>query len=908
MGNKNDTTTGLKGRKFGSSSDGLDSASIGFSDDRAQTTANELLDKLSKKNRYDLVIKDVIKWVHKSIRLEEVLENSVDGLIKNIDKVNSVGIYMIEENVAVLKSQRGFSGRYIEKAGRIPYPKGLTWRTILDGKPIYCSDVDKDILLGYAGRELGIKSYLSMPIHFQAKVVGVTSINSCQKNAFDEEDLKLLEVIAQQLEIAVHNAKQAEALRSSEEKFRNLVEQTNDWVWEVDKNGAFIYVSPQVYEIIGYRPEEVIGKTTFDFMASNEASRFNEVVGSFIEKNAAFTRLEKTLIHKNGYSIVVETSGSPVFDSQGVLQGYRGIARDITERKDREEELRVLNYITKAMNQSVNLEEIYDVALDKITELGYVELACIYLVDEVKGEAVMQAQRNFPSAYAENVARIPYPNGLTWKVIRTGEIVNIRNARDDSGVERFEWGPGLRSMLGIPVAIEGKTAGVIWLFSYEGKDFTKPEEELLTSIGSQIAIAIAKANLYRELSKKKRYEEIIGAVTRSVHQSLDLQKVIDSAVAEISKNIESAENVGIYLVEDDEAVLRAYSGFHDGFVKHVNRITYPKGFIWRTIIDGKPIYCPDVDQDTAIGPAGREAGTKSYVSMPIYFDGKTIGAIGISSFLKKNAFTDVELKLLEIVAQQIELAISNAAHAEALRESNLLLEAKVLERTRELTKTNTELRKEITKRKKVEKQLISSLRDKEVLLKEVFHRVKNNLQVVSSLLELQSECIEDEKVVRMLAETQDRIISMAFIHEQLYESSDMATLNFEEYISTLVSNFVDSYGISTKDIRINTDICKTELGIDRAIPCGLLINEILSNSLKYAFPDKRGEISIKMSTDDQNYTLRIQDNGIGLPVNFDIKKSETLGFQLIMALIQQLGGSSTIGTQAGTEFAIVFPK
>ncbi len=908
MGDKDEMTTGSKDEKFASSSHIHDSPSMGFTDDQAQITAHELLNRLSKKNRYELVIKDVIKCVHKSIRLEEVLENSVDGLIKNIDKVDSVGIYIIEGNVAVLKSQRGLSDRYIEKAGRIPRPKGLTWKTILDGKPIYCPDVDKDILLGYAGRESGIKSYLSMPIYSQAKVVGVTSINSCKKNAFGEEDLKLLEVIAQQLEIAVHNAKQAEALWSSEEKFRNLVEQTNDWVWEVDKDKAFVYVSPQVYEIIGYRPEEVIGKTTFDFMTSDEAKRFNEVVGSFIETNAAFIRLEKTLIHKNGFPIVLETSGSPVFDGHGVLQGYRGIARDITERKNREEELRILNYITKAMNQSINLEEIYDVALDKIIELGYVDLACIYLVDDVKGEAVIQAQRNFPSGYVESAGRIPCSRGLTWKVIETGEIVNIKNARGDAGVERFEWELGLRSMLGIPVAIEGKTAGVIWLISYEEKVFTKSEEELLTSIGSQIAIAIAKANLYRELSKKKRYEEIISAVTRSVHQTLDLQKVIESAVVEISKNIESAENVGIYLVEEDEAVLRSYSGFHDEFIKQVNRIPYPKGFIWRTIIDGKPIYCPDVDQDTVIGPKGRKAGTKSYVSMPIYFEGKTIGAIGISSFLKKSAFTEVELKLLEIVAQQIELAINNAAQAEALRESNLLLEAKVSERTKELTKTNTELRTEITKRKKVERQLKSSLKDKEVLLKEVYHRVKNNLQVISSLLELQSDFIEDEKVVKMLAETQDRIISMAFIHEQLYESNDMATLDFDEYITTLVSNFVDSYGISTKDIKISTNICKTELSIDRAIPCGLLINEILSNCLKHAFPDKRGEISIKTSTDARNCTLRIKDNGIGLPENFDIKKSETLGFQLITALIQQLGGYIAVAAQPGTEFKIVFPK
>src|SRR3990172_8957812 len=131
-----------------------------------------------------------------------------------------------------------------------------------------------------------------------------------------------------------------EILRESEEKFRHLVEQLNDWVWEVDQNGVFTYINPKVRDVMGYEPEEILGKTTFDFMPSDEAKRFAEVLNSFISMQKPFTRLEKTLIHKDDHAVVLETSGSPVFVSQGVLQGYRGIARDITERKRTEEALR----------------------------------------------------------------------------------------------------------------------------------------------------------------------------------------------------------------------------------------------------------------------------------------------------------------------------------------------------------------------------------------------------------------------------------------------------------------------------------------------------------------------------------------------------------------------------------------
>jgi len=167
------------------------------------------------------------------------------------------------------------------------------------------------------------------------------------QKAKDELEIKVEERIVElrkaneQLLAEFKERKQMEEiLRESEEKFRHLVEQLNDWVWEVDQNGVFTYINPKVRDVMGYEPEEILGKTTFDFMPSDEAKRFAEVLNSFISMQKPFTRLEKTLIHKDDHAVVLETSGSPVFDSQGVLQGYRGIARDITERKRVETELK----------------------------------------------------------------------------------------------------------------------------------------------------------------------------------------------------------------------------------------------------------------------------------------------------------------------------------------------------------------------------------------------------------------------------------------------------------------------------------------------------------------------------------------------------------------------------------------
>jgi PAS domain S-box-containing protein len=361
----------------------------------AEEALKESLAQLSKKSRYESSISTVTRSVHQSLNLEDVLENAVDAMSKNVGGAENVGIWLVEGEEAVIKAFRGFPDWFIREVSRIPYPKGATWRTIIEGKPTYSPDAEKDNILGPAGIKLGTKSYLSMPIHFAGTTVGVININSFEKNTFDEEELKLLEIVAQQIESAINNAKQAEALKKSEEALRESLAQ---------------------------------------------------------------------------------------------------------------------------------------------------------------------------------------------------------------------------------------------------------------------------------LSKKNRYETIISTVIRSIHQSTNLQDVIDNAVQAIMENIDRADSVAIYFVEGEEAVMKAQKGYSEWYLERVGRIPYPKGYAWKVIMDEQPRYCADVDEDTVIGPAGREFGIKSYLSMPIQFEGKTIGVINVNSF-ERNAFDEDELKLLEIVREQITVALGNTRQRGALQEA-----------------------------------------------------------------------------------------------------------------------------------------------------------------------------------------------------------------------------------------------
>jgi two-component sensor histidine kinase len=244
------------------------------------------------------------------------------------------------------------------------------------------------------------------------------------------------------------------------------------------------------------------------------------------------------------------------------------------------------------------------------------------------------------------------------------------------------------------------------------------------------------------------------------------------------------------------------------------------------------------------------------------------------------------------------------------------LEAHVASRTAQLVAANRELEREVTDRKLAEagrntalEQIKASLNEKEVLLKEIHHRVKNNMQVITSLLSLQSKTIQDGQALGVFQDSQNRVKSMALIHETLYQSKDLSRINFAEYLQKLVAHVSRSYRIRPDAVKINVNVDKVSLPIDTAVPCGLIINELASNSLKYAFPEgARGEINITFGHDDAHYVLCVSDTGIGLPADFDPDKDKSLGMKLVHMLTAQLGGEIECGNGVGTTFEITFPE
>ena len=222
----------------------------------------------------------------------------------------------------------------------------------------------------------------------------------------------------------------------------------------------------------------------------------------------------------------------------------------------------------------------------------------------------------------------------------------------------------------------------------------------------------------------------------------------------------------------------------------------------------------------------------------------------------------------------------------------------------------TAILRDISKRKETEEQLQASLEEKEVLLKEVHHRVKNNLQIISSLLNLQSRHTEDPKALEVIKESQNRVKSIALVHESLYRSSDLSRVDFGPYISEIASNLFRSYG-NSRSVDLVVETNGILLGIDTAIPCGLMVNELLSNSMKHGLPrTAKGKIQVELSSIDQNNQLQlsVRDNGPGLPSNSNLLETKTLGLRLVMNLANQLGGNVEVHNDDGAVFTITFNR
>jgi two-component sensor histidine kinase/FixJ family two-component response regulator len=314
---------------------------------------------------------------------------------------------------------------------------------------------------------------------------------------------------------------------------------------------------------------------------------------------------------------------------------------------------------------------------------------------------------------------------------------------------------------------------------------------------------------------------------------------------------------------------------------------------------------------------------KNYPDIPVIMftdsGSEEIAVEGMKAGLSDYVLKSHPTRLVISVQESLEKARLRRAHREAeaaLKQAKDTLERTVEERTAELNALTAELRVDIAQRQQIEQELRNSqarlqatLQEKEVLLAEVYHRIKNNLQIISSLLDLQADTVSDPQVRALFEDSQQRIQAVALLHESLSQANNIARIPAAQYIHRLSTQVFQAYAPPGDRITLSIQADPIWIAVQHAVPCGLLVNELLSNSLKYAFPgDQGGEITIALrATAEGQMVLIVRDTGIGFPADVDFRHTHSLGLQLVCLLTGQLGGTIELERASGTQWTLQFP-
>ncbi|HIG56155.1 MAG TPA: PAS domain S-box protein [Candidatus Latescibacteria bacterium] len=423
--------------------------------------------------------------------------------------------------------------------------------------------------------------------------------------------------------------------------------------------------------------------------------------------------------------------------------------------------------------------------------------------------------------------------------------------------------------------------------------------------GEGMALMVA----IRDISERKEVERAHGRrlMLAHVHRTIlemerveDFSKVVELFSRELRALGSEFDALGVNTIDEQAGVLISYTIYSgDKALMVHNPLGHPTNQellkYWRRQEVWERV--PDAAFEKATRDYG-EAGYRPEVVIDAPFEQGTL-ALGLQGVLGDN---DELIELLQACCPLLSLGYSRSRDLGLRRRAEEELEERVVERT-------GALEREIAERLVAEEALKVSLREKELLLKEIHHRVKNNMQVVSSLLDLQASQLDDPVVLDMFRDAQNRVRTMVLVHEKLYQTDNLARIDMADYIAELVTDLMDSYEREANSVDLTIDVEQVALDVDLAVPCGLILNELVSNAFKHGFPvGRKGEVRIVLKGDaDGELVLKVADDGAGMSADLDLAKTKSLGLKLVQVLVVQIRGRLEVQREGGCAFVIHFP-
>jgi|GEM_PF-798872 len=703
---------------------------------------------------------------------------------------------------------------------------------------------------------LGIKAVYTVGFTCTEGIYGGLAILS--KNDTWPAKTKLIETIVSQSTVALQRIFAESNLIQNEKLYRSLVNTSPDGIILFDLNGVPITANKKSYEIFGVPFESdfnMKSKNIIDFISPKDRDRLRENITSLIHGRKFYNEIYLAQ-HIDGTEFPIEVNSSILFDTGEKPYAQISIIRDITQRKIAEEKEKTYNQHISTLMKSAT---------------RFVELAPDGIIW---------------SAIAENLSQL-----TSSKFI----IVDSYNKDiNELRTEVFYTDPKTKNQ--VLKLLGRKVVGIAF----------NPNDSVLSELKSKTIVKIS-GGIYEYAGK---------TIPRSICNTLEKIFKIGSIYGMgFSMNNEIFGSASLVLKEgeviEDENILKTY--MHQVSIVLQRRqaeIELKRSEEkYRTIFENAPLGIMTADRFgniIEINPTLLQLlGSKSVE------DTRNINIMGFQPL--------IDAGFVDAFQQCIKTGNAVISHGKYTSKSNKTFDARIyakpLQDTDDKVSGVQVIVEDITEEKHAERKIKAALDEKEVLLREIHHRVKNNMQIIISLINMQLQESNDPLIIRQFRELQQRVRTMSIIHEDLYISEDLSKINFGNYLQKLANNLLQIYPHNF-EIDLKFDISKVHLGIDAAIPCGLIVNELMSNSFKHAFPEewisengkKKHQVIIEFKSKGNKCFLAVGDNGIGMPSLKEAQKKNTLGLVLVEVLVNQLRGTLKMNSDNGARYEIEFGR
>ena len=761
------------------------------------------------------------------------------------------------------------------------------------------------------------RSLSSIPLKEGEKLVGILNIYSSKPNFFVEEEIDLVKEMGLDISFALtsmeteNNKKLTEkALQKSEKNYRELVDNSLVGIYKTNLDGEILFANDSMAKILHYETVVELKKVNVKNIYKGDLDR-NQFINK-LQKAHNIPDYELELIGKDGQTVDVLVSAH--------LDGdvLTGMFMDITDRKQSEERfssifesdpdyIMLLGLDGAILDVNATAEQVNGSSKDDLVGKHFNELKIFPKEDlDLHNQMFLRLLKNgditpYESRIIDKDGKFHWVKNVLTTIKRedvpsyflviSTDITELKNNEEALKENQRILETLISNLPGVAYKCQNDPQ---WTMEFVSDGFYG-----LTGYQPKEIIRNKKIS-YKDLIHPDDRQMVWDTIQKSLNKQIPFKIVYRIITKDLRNKYVWEQGTGIF---SSEGKLLALEGFITDVTDRVlneERIKESESY-YRTMFENTGTATIIIEKDMTISQINSEAEKLSgYSKNEIEYHKKWTDFIVKEDLERLNKYY-FSRRVLESPPRKYETKFIN--------KNGEIKDIFVTIATIPGTVKQLASILDITENKKAEKDLQGSLNEKDILMKEIHHRVKNNMQIVSSLLNLQTQYVDGDESQNVLKESQGRVKTMAMIHEKLYQSNDFTHIKFDDYIERLVSDIFYSYNIKKERIKHVIHVEEVNLNIETAIPCGLIINELISNCLKYAFPENRhGEIYLSLKRSEEKYELIITDNGIGFPESIDFKNTESLGLQLVNNLVDQIDGEISLDASHGTKFRIIFTE